>query len=1060
MNAREDLTKGDYASIELTRTGQQNVVITGVYLNPADDITSQLRELTRIHNVIKSENKISLFVGDWNCHCSWLGSNRTDNRGKKLAKWTDDNDLFTYHDGSNTFERNVNDQQWTGVLDFIVTSSLDSFSFYEVGEILKCDKIIAPTLSDHRPIMFSVPLNSNRPNPIPQPRINWRAFDFDEYLLQLETLDWHFDSHTPDLIYNKIISNIQKAVELTKPKLSKTHSRTRWWRFGSNLDHLRKERNRANNRYKKYPGPVTRSQRNRASKKYRSEIVKAKTKYAKWLNDLINNDDPNDTYHAWKILSPNKNAIPHVKKPDGSLTQNDIDKANQINSSLLSIGISPRTHEYDNAFHDQVTTQNKLRSRRLKIRNKNRLKRKSEHYIDTNSGLIDLPGKWTIDDVEAAISKLKPAKAAGPDSVVPLLIKNGGRRLASALTYLFNTCMNQGIHPSALKTSNVVVLFKGKGDPQDCANYRPLALTSIIGKLMEFLVVDYVYAELENRKFFTIHQGGFRKNIGCVEALAYCSEKWYNTINQPRYRHCRKCNLVLCDVQKAFDRASRTFILHKLYNEARISGNAYLWFESFLSNRKQRAAVPKTDDYQPNHNILSSNSKIYSNWADSPNGVPQGSICSPLLFLILVNEIPSILENKCTLYADDLALWSENKNEIEQMLSLNRDLESLRQYSNKWRIDLHADKFQWVRFAHGPSDLPILNGTTLQPVIGNITLNEKDEGTLLGLTFSNRLSFAPHVRELLTTTRMKLYKFRSVCRQYNLNRSSIDTLYKSMILSKICYGSEIWSLGCPKPLLNELQNLSYNFASLCSGAYKGTHKESLLVECGWLPLEITFSWNIGKLLSKIISLDHTHRLKKLLATVALTNGFNSPRWRLFKEFSNFDDTYNDDLEKSIGSPAFKIILKKQFLDSLDSKWNDSQKGSILRELKPQWSKFHRSATCGGSRKFEKLRAQLRMGWNNLNRTRCRWNWGSNHCPHCANIREDRDHVLLHCPKYDSQRAKLNECFLELDIPLTVANLLGCNPALKPPTNVKIRTALDTFLQKSGRFNNLGIVKQN
>ena len=67
------------------------------------------------------------------------------------------------------------------------------------------------------------------------------------------------------------------------------------------------------------------------------------------------------------------------------------------------------------------------------------------------------------------------------------------------------------------------------------------------------------------------------------------------------------------------------------------------WIRSFLNNRSQRVVVDGfTSDECP---VIS--------------GVPQGSVLSPLLFLIFINDISSSLHSLVRLFADDCLLYRE-----------------------------------------------------------------------------------------------------------------------------------------------------------------------------------------------------------------------------------------------------------------------------------------------------------------------------------------------------------------------------------------------------------------
>ena len=72
-----------------------------------------------------------------------------------------------------------------------------------------------------------------------------------------------------------------------------------------------------------------------------------------------------------------------------------------------------------------------------------------------------------------------------------------------------------------------------------------------------------------------------------------------------------------------------------------ISGSLLQWFQSYLSNHRQRVVL----------------NGIESDRADVLAGVPQGSILGPLLFLIYINDIENIIRSSICLFADDTSIY-------------------------------------------------------------------------------------------------------------------------------------------------------------------------------------------------------------------------------------------------------------------------------------------------------------------------------------------------------------------------------------------------------------------
>ena len=82
-------------------------------------------------------------------------------------------------------------------------------------------------------------------------------------------------------------------------------------------------------------------------------------------------------------------------------------------------------------------------------------------------------------------------------------------------------------------------------------------------------------------------------------------------------------------------------------------------------------------------------------------GVPQGSVLSPLLFLIYVNDLPKPhhRQNSKSQFADDTALWAASRNVQIAAKRLQKDLRKLAKWCGKWRMKLNPEKTKVIIFS-------------------------------------------------------------------------------------------------------------------------------------------------------------------------------------------------------------------------------------------------------------------------------------------------------------------------------------------------------------------------
>ena len=126
---------------------------------------------------------------------------------------------------------------------------------------------------------------------------------------------------------------------------------------------------------------------------------------------------------------------------------------------------------------------------------------------------------------------------------------------------------------------------------------------------------------------------------------------------------------VFLDIFKAFDKVWHEGIIFKLKCSG-ISGNLLNLFENYLLNR---------------HQFVVLNGKE-SNWMNLKAGVPQGSVLSPLLFLVYINDLIDNISSDIRLFADDSSLFTCVKGVDQTHEKLEKDLQTVKNglISGKW----------------------------------------------------------------------------------------------------------------------------------------------------------------------------------------------------------------------------------------------------------------------------------------------------------------------------------------------------------------------------------------
>ena len=173
-------------------------------------------------------------------------------------------------------------------------------------------------------------------------------------------------------------------------------------------------------------------------------------------------------------------------------------------------------------------------------------------------------------------------------------------------------------------------------------------LLPLISKVIEKAIHDQASTFLNSRNLLYTYQSGFQKKHSTDFCLSYLNDKILKGFDWGMMT-----GMILTDLQKAFDTIDHDVLLQKLYAIG-FSKRTINWFKSYLSNRSFKV------NFENN----------FSQPASVSCGLPQGSIFSPLLFLMYVNDMSQAVECHLFLYADDSCLVCQQKdiNEIKKTI--------------------------------------------------------------------------------------------------------------------------------------------------------------------------------------------------------------------------------------------------------------------------------------------------------------------------------------------------------------------------------------------------------
>ena len=281
---------------------------------------------------------------------------------------------------------------------------------------------------------------------------------------------------------------------------------------------------------------------------------KIKDSYQAYLENLLGLNDEDSKCDSKKLFSFLKNShcdqqgIPPLKH-DNILYSDTKTKANLFNQQFNSV-FTPK----------EPLSLSRLASMRVQD-----LKKAGGLPSDTTPDSLqdsatNMPEiNITENGLMKLLQNLKPGKAAGPDKLKPLLLRELREEIAPIIQIIFDRSLKTGKLPADWMKAKVMPVFK-KGDKSLAANYRPISLTCIRCKVLEHILASNIVKHLDGQGILYDLQHGFREKRSCETQLIMLIEDLARNASVGK-----QTDIILLDFSKAFDKVNHSKLLWKLH---------------------------------------------------------------------------------------------------------------------------------------------------------------------------------------------------------------------------------------------------------------------------------------------------------------------------------------------------------------------------------------------------------------------------------------------------------------------------------------------------------------
>jgi hypothetical protein len=427
-------------------------------------------------------------------------------------------------------------------------------------------------------------------------------------------------------------------------------------------------------------------------------------------------------------------------------------------------------------------------------------------------------------EVERAIKSSKNT-APGHDGIPNVFFFKLPQECLTDLLSLYNSSLFSANVPWSWKLGVWIPILKPGKDPTLVQSSRPICKLSCVGKLMERIVKNRIEYDLERGDKLRGEQDGFRRGRSTMDSLLKIKHFIDVTFNRGEF-----CAVVYLDLEGAYDGVWHQGLLHKLLTIG-IHKDYVRWIQDYLKDRRGKVSLGVSE----------------SSVMPITCGLPQGAVLSPLLFNVMLFDIPVAEEVQLAIYADDITIMCRGTTRDGLRRTLQDYLDMLMNWLTEWKFKVNPTKCSQQIFTRRR----LVPDVILR--INNTALNAVREQRVLGMIFdAPKLNFAKHVDALKIEGKKRLNFLRAISSaKWGADRNLLRQVYVSFVRSKLEYGSILFG-ELPQATLRKLEVLQNVGLRCILGARKTSPILSMEVESYIPPIGLRFRYLTAKWYIKLM----------------------------------------------------------------------------------------------------------------------------------------------------------------------------------------------------------------
>lgn len=340
-----------------------------------------------------------------------------------------------------------------------------------------------------------------------------------------------------------------------------------------------------------------------------------------------------------------------------------------------------------------------------------------------------------------------------------------------------------------------------------------------MSKVLERMLKERLSHWLETNRKLSPDQAGFRRLRTAEDQVLRITQ-----IVADGFQHTKpamRTLMVLIDFKRAFDKVWHVGLLHKMVDLG-TPRCITKWCKAFLNDRSANVTINGTPG---KHRHMKA-------------GVPQGSVISPLLFLLFINDIADGLPDgvQASLFADDLAIWTQDSTrDMEPAVQrMKAALKHLSKWADKWKMVISTEKSECTLFSRDKAQAKFRPKLRL---CGK-KLKFNPNPVFLGVQFDRELTFNRHMAQVKKKMQQRCNVLRSLTgKEWGCQKEDMRQVYLAYIRSAAEHCSAAWYPPMAPSNKTKLEAAQNQCERVIAGTTLMSSETANNLETGLIPLQ-------------------------------------------------------------------------------------------------------------------------------------------------------------------------------------------------------------------------------